>query len=68
MKLKICIWVLSFLFSILSVTANHGGTTLAARTPNPTGISTTTWIIFIAIVAGLAYFFYWLFSRKRKEF
>ena len=67
MKLKIAFWISSFLYSILAVTANHGGK-LTKITPNQTGISPITWIIFFAIVAGLVYFFYWLFTREKKVF
>jgi len=67
MKLKIVFWSFSLLFSFLSVTANHGGN-LRNITPNPTGISPFWWIIFIAIVIGLVYFFYWLLSKEKKEF
>jgi len=68
MKLKITFWIFSFLFSILSVTANHGGGTLARPTPNPTGFSPIGWIIFIALAIGVGYFFYWIFSKRKKGF
>ena len=67
MKLKITFWIFSFLFSFILVTANHGGR-LTKITPNPTGISPFWWLIFIAIVIGLVYFFYWMFSKEKKEF
>jgi len=61
------IWIFSFLYSILIVNANHGGGG-SARTPNPTGISTISWIIFIAVAMGVVYFFYWMFSGENKKF
>ena len=67
MKLKIAFWIFFLLFSVLSVTANHGAN-LQNIIPNPTGISPLWWIIFIAIVIGLVYFFYWMFSKEKKEF
>ena len=63
----ITIWIFSFLLSSLSVTANHGGR-LTKVTPNPTGISPITWMIFIAITLGMGYFFYWMFSGEKKKF
>jgi len=67
MKLKIVFWIFSLSISFLSVTANHGGR-LTKITPSQTGISPITWMIFIAITLGVGYFFYWLFSKKKKEF
>ena len=67
MNRKIVFWIFSFLYSILVVTANHGGGA-SARTPNPTGISPIGWIIFIALAIGVGYFFYWIFSKGKKEF
>jgi len=67
MKLKITFWVFSFLFSVLSVTASHGGR-LTTVTPNPTGISPLWWMVFIVVIIGVVYFFYWMFSKDKKEF
>jgi len=67
MKSKITFWVFSFFFSFILVTANHGGR-LTRITPSQIGISPVWWIIFIAIIVGLVYFFYWLFSQEKKAF
>jgi len=67
MKLKITFWIFYFLFSFLSVTANHGGG-LINITPNPSGISPLWWMVFIVIIMGVGYFFYWMFSKDKKGF
>jgi len=68
MKLKITFWIFSFLYSILAVIAHHEGGTIQPATPNPSGISPIGWIIFIALVIGVGYFFYWIFSKGKKKF
>ena len=68
MKLKIVFWIFSLLSSVVSVTASHGGGTFRPVTPNPTGISPIGWIIIIAIVIGVVYFFSWIFSKVKKKF
>ena len=65
MKLKLVFWIFSLLFSVLSVTANHGGN-LRTVNPDSTRISTLWLIIIIAIAIGLLYLLNWLFLKKKK--
>jgi len=67
MKLKIVFWIFSFLFSVLSVTASHGGN-LRTVNPDSTRISTFWLIIIIAIAIGLLYLLNWLLLKKKKKF
>ena len=66
MKLKITFWIFSFLFSVLFVTANHGGN-LRAVNPDSTRISTLWLIIIIPTAIGLLYLLNWLILKKKKK-
>ena len=68
MKSKIIFWMLSFLYSVAYVTAFHGGGGIRNVTPNPGTISPIGWMFIIAILIGVGYFFYWIFSKGEKKF
>jgi len=69
MKSKIIIWILIFLFNLISIVAYHGGGKTGGQiTPSPTVISPIGLMIFVVLFIGIGYLIYWLFSNKKKKF
>lgn len=46
--------------------AHHPGD-MVVQTVNGGSISPFTWMIIIAILVGIGYFIYWLFSKNKKK-
>jgi len=66
-RMKLQTVVLTFLYSITPVYAQHRGGTVATAIVS-TGISPVVWIIIVAVAAGVIYLFYWLFTKDKKWF